>query len=339
MPRLRLPGFLLLAACLAAPAQAAPPLPDLQADPARTSVSGLSSGGFMAAQYAVAFSASTFGVGVIAGGPYLCTEVTLGGILSCMKGTPDGAASFRAAQAAAARGAIDPVAALATSRVYLFSGRNDPTVLPAVVEAVRTFYREAGTPDAAVKAVTDLPAGHAFLSPSFGSACGVTESPYITRCVTAEGTAYDQPAALLTHLYGPLRPAAETVPAPLPFDQTAFGPTDRTGLAEIGYLYLPDACRADAGRGCAVHVVFHGCRQSATAVGDAVYAKVGYNRWAESNRIIVLYPQVVPTESAVNPRGCWDWWGYSQADFAIRSAPQMAAIRAMVERLTAPAQP
>jgi len=327
---------LLLAAALSPPARAAaPPLPEMQADPARVSVSGLSSGGFMAAQYAVAFSASTFGVGVIAGGPYACARVNAGGIAACMKGEPSAAQSFQAATEAAAKGAIDPLAGLAGSRVYLFSGTNDATVGRPVVEAVRGFYQLAGTPEANLLAVTDLPAGHAFLSPDFGNACDTSAAPYVNRCPGADGVNYDQPGALLTHLYGRLQPPVATPPAqPFPFDQTAFGPPDATGLAETGYLYRPESCRADAGRGCAVHVVFHGCRQGAGAVGDAVYGKAGYNRWAEANRIIVLYPQVAATLGFTNPRGCWDWWGYGGADFATRSAPQLAAIRAMVARLT-----
>src|SRR5947209_7978523 len=52
---------------------AAPPLPALGID-TKVTVSGLSSGGFMAAQFAVAFSASVRGVGVLAGGPYDCAE-------------------------------------------------------------------------------------------------------------------------------------------------------------------------------------------------------------------------------------------------------------------------
>ena len=42
----------------------------------------------------------------------------------------------------------------------------------------------------------------------------------------------------------------------------------------------------------------------------------------------------------LNPFGCWDFWGYSNGahsvdNFAIRTAPQMAAIIAMIDRLGA----
>src|SRR5262245_55228319 len=54
---------------------AAAPLPQLSIDPAQVSVSGLSSGGFMAVQMHVAYSGTfTKGVGVVAGGPFFCAE-------------------------------------------------------------------------------------------------------------------------------------------------------------------------------------------------------------------------------------------------------------------------
>ncbi len=63
---------------------------------------------------------------------------------------------------------------------------------------------------------------------------------------------------------------------------------------------------------------------------------------ADSNNIIVLYPQVQASALVpFNPKGCWDFWGYSSAnpfapDFYTRQAPQMAAVRAMLARLSEP---
>ena len=36
----------------------------------------------------------------------------------------------------------------------------------------------------------------------------------------------------------------------------------------------------------------------------------GYNNVAEANDLIILYPQVNATDD-INPRGCWDYWGYT----------------------------
>src|SRR5476649_1730029 len=51
-----------------------PPLPALNIDITQTSVSGLSSGGFMAVQLRVAHSSIIKGVGVVPGGPDYCSQ-------------------------------------------------------------------------------------------------------------------------------------------------------------------------------------------------------------------------------------------------------------------------
>ena len=67
---------------------------------------------------------------------------------------------------------------------------------------------------------------------------------------------------------------------------------------------------------------------------ERFHRDAGYNRWAEANQMLVLYPQV--NKSAANPYGCWDWWGYSGSHYADKSAPQMKAIMRMTQRLAQP---
>jgi poly(3-hydroxybutyrate) depolymerase len=114
------------------------------------------------------------------------------------------------------------------------------------------------------------------------------------------------------------------------FDQTEFfGPAGATAsLHRVGFAYVPQKCTEAA---CRLHVAFHGCKQNIDNVHDDFVRDGGYNRWAASNQIVVLYPQA--TASAVNPNGCWDFWGYSGASYATRDGPQMRAIKAMVDRL------
>lgn len=98
---------------------------------------------------------------------------------------------------------------------------------------------------------------------------------------------------------------------------------------------------------CWVHVAFHGCRQGVDALGKRFADGAGYNAWAESNRLVILYPQVVARSGwapgslrwVYNPKGCWDWWGYASVDYATRNGPQMVAVRKMISRLAeAPAR-
>ena len=320
-------------------------LPALGADLARTSVSGLSSGAFMTIQYGVAFSDSTIGMGVVAGGPYNCAYVNVGGIVTCMSGNPAGAVSYAAAQGFAALGQIDPVSNLANQKIYMFSGTNDSIVKQTVMNAVFDFYQAAQVPAANIQYVKQYPAGHAFISPSSGHDCAATATPYIDACAVIDGAPssvnYDQPAAILTQIYGQLNPKATTPSSkPIAFDQTEFiSPvmSMMSSMADTGYVYIPATCAKAGSARCAVHVVFHGCEQGAQTVHDAVYGKLGYNNWADSNGIIVLYPQaVVSSFIPTNPKGCWDWWGYSGLDFQVQSGVQLAAVRAMVARLTTP---
>lgn len=72
-------------------------------------------------------------------------------------------------------------------------------------------------------------------------------------------------------------------------------------------------------------------------MADAVARGAGFNEWAEANRLVVLYPQAKASRMApLNPLGCWDWWGYTDEDYATRDGAQIKAVQAMVDRLTTP---
>ncbi len=316
---------LLAAGALAAPAE----LPALGADARQVSVSGLSSGAFMAAQLQVAYSSRFVGAGVIAGGPYYCAANNEYFVGICMGQvplfTPDPALMARFAQDFARAGSIDPLAHLRTRRIYLYSGTEDSIVRPPVVAAAAQFFRLAGVPAGRIQHVATLPSGHALISPLAGNACADNQTPFINHCGD-----YDQAGALLQHLYGPLRPpSAAASGQTLAFDQRTFAAAD-TSLSATGYLYVPAAC---AGARCRLHVVLHGCAQSVESVGMRFIDEAGYPRWADNNRLLVLYPQVDKATVPDNPHGCWDWWGYTGGDYAKKAAPQMRAIMAMVDRL------
>jgi poly(3-hydroxybutyrate) depolymerase len=72
-------------------------------------------------------------------------------------------------------------------------------------------------------------------------------------------------------------------------------------------------------------------------VGDAFIKESGFARWADTNRLIVLFPQVAA--SPINPQGCWDWWGYTGSQYLTRDAPQIAAVNRMLDSLQASGGP
>lgn len=313
----------LVAACSAAPL--APQLPALSIDPSKVSVSGVSSGGFMAVQAHVAYS-DTFkrGAGVVAGGPFYCSEGSLANAVGrCMAhsgGVPIPSLVNLTREWAAGH-VIDPVGALSASRVYLFSGAVDNTVKPTVMNDLRTYY-ENFVPAGNIFYKASIAAGHAMITDDFGGGCETTAPPFINNCD------FDLAGDMLNHLYGPLNARNnDALSGSLSeFDQTAF--VSGHGMAATGWVYVPRACAA--GAVCKLHVVFHGCRQNTATLDRTFVRHAGYNRWADANNIVVLYPQT----SSAAPNGCWDWWGYDSADFARKSGPQLTSVKAMVDRLS-----
>jgi len=81
---------------------------------------------------------------------------------------------------------------------------------------------------------------------------------------------------------------------------------------------------------CKLHVVLHGCKQNISDVQQQYVRNTGYNRWADTNNMVMLYPQT----STAATNSCFDWWGYDNANYAKKSGPQMAAIKAMVDRVS-----
>ncbi len=315
-------------------AQAAEKLPAFKVDATQTTVSGLSSGAFMAVQLQVAYSASIQGAGVVAGGPYYCAAgnplyagICMGQVMFM---PPNPALMVRAAKRFAAAGQIDAMSHLKKRRIYVFSGTKDIVVLQPAVDATVAFFKQAGVPEANLKYVNQVPAGHAVITPSLGSTCEANAAPYISHC-DVNGQGYDQAGELLAHLYGPLQPKASSPSGRLlSFNQRAFA-APVTGMADEAYLYVPKAC--DAGETCKVHVALHGCAQSAEAVGQAFVTETGYNAWADTNHLLVLYPQVNKSSVPFNPQGCWDWTGSTGPGYATKSGLQMMAIKSMVTAL------
>jgi poly(3-hydroxybutyrate) depolymerase len=317
---------------LVAGAHAADPLPALHASRDGVTASGVSSGGYMAVQLHVAHSATVSGVGVIGGGPYYCAQGSLfTALYNCMtpgSWTPVPRPAFLKAEAdvLASSGRVDATSHLAKSRAWLFTGRNDRTVYPQVVEALRDFYASY---EASVVLVADKPAGHGMVTEDHGSACSTSEPPFIVDCD------YDGAGELLNFLYGKLAaPAAKESGRLVRFDQKGYagGNAKAISMDDSGFVYVPQRCTTER---CRVHVAFHGCRQGAAVIGERFVREAGYNRWADSNALIVLYPQAIGRYSpfVYNPRGCWDWWGYTGATYHTKAGAQIRAVKAMLERL------
>ncbi len=324
--------FCHLAALFAAAASllvSAAELPKLNIDKSQTTVSGISSGGYMAVQLHVAYS-SRFqkGAAVIAGGPFNCAQGAIASALTrCLGNGPIPVADLIAdTDRMAKEGQIDATANLAASRVYVFTGAKDSVVKQSTSVALRDYYQHY-LPAANIVYKNDVPAEHAFITDDYGAACDTMGTPFINNCD------FDLAGALLQQLYGALQARKNGMleGTLTEFDQTPFA--NGHGMGAAGWIYVPKACAA--GAQCRLHVALHGCKTNVSDIGQEFVRNAGFNRWAESNNIVVLYPQT--GKGAIN--SCWDWWGYDSPDYAKKSAPQMTAIVAMVDEVSRGAAP
>ena len=327
------------------PAEAQSNLKSYRVSSNSISVSGFSSGAFFAHQFHIAYSKKIMGAGIIAGGPYHCVTgqqpfdiwrslkkcMTFGGI-GLVEPRPDIFSSESLITGFAKSKHIDDPKYLKNDNVYLLSGTQDLTVPQSVMNAVRDLYQMYIKADQ-IEYVNYLFAGHAIPAKGYGTKnCNASRSPFINDCN------YDSAGELFKRIYGVLQPAVTANPDNLlSFAQQGFSKDPgAVSLSEKGHIYVPSACQQK--QACRLHIAFHGCLQYEEIVNDAFYSKAGYNDWAESNKIIVLYPQVQPQQSlskvSMNPRGCWDWWGYTGQYYATKKGPQMQAINAMIERIT-----
>ena len=317
------------------PLLAADELPALAIDGDRVAVFGLSSGAYMAQQLHIAYSSRFSGAAMMAGGPFGCAKGDLGTALKqCMNPAaadqPDLAALADAIRDRADAGELDALSGLAGDRVYVFHGRLDQTVGEAITRASGDLYAAL---DAPVNLQTDYAREVAHTLPTLGEGqCDRSESPWLAPCD------FDLAGAAMRHLYD-LPDDAEATPAQgeiQSFSQRqALAGELPPGLAEQGYLYVPEACTEG---GCGLLVALHGCQQTADLIGTAFVEGSGLRRWADLAKVVVLYPQTAPSMMPLNPKACWDWWGYSGKNYDGRDGAQTRALMRFVDILQAPSR-
>lgn len=315
---------LMLSACAA---QKAPDnaLPALHVDAARVSVAGISSGAYMATQAQLAYPEIFHNAALVAGGPFGCAQGKIETALSsCMKGTPapDAAALAQRARERADKGEIGALKNLAGAKIYVLHGKQDPVVAENVAQSAADFYGALKTAEPALATLDVVFDGahdfsHTFPTESVGSDCGKVEKPFLGKC------GFDAAGAIFSALYGAAPHAAAAPAGELRrFDQNAFKPGGADAfLADNGYVYVPPSCAQ--GKPCGVLVALHGCLQNADSVGDAFVRDAGFNRWADVYNVAVLYPQTRVNYTPLNPKACWDWFGYSGANYDSRDGVQL----------------
>jgi len=295
------------------------------------SVIGFSSGAYFAVQYQVAYSSSVMGAAIYAGGPYYCAQDNLvNAFLQCMDGlepinlqTLEGLASqFESA------GTIDGLGNLTQHNVYIYSAEFDTTVNPSVVKKLEEMYHDWNV--TSITTEYSILGVHTFPTLDFGNLCLESFSPYISVCD------YDGAGSALQAIYGTLKAPGSAVDSnviPLPQGQFTPGGVDPASISldTTAYVYVPTGCK-DKTNTCKFALVLHGCAQYFQIVNNKFIINAGFNDWAESNNIIVAYPQTISSLiSPENPEGCWDWWGFIDSDFATKKGKHMQFMKNLAD--------
>jgi len=313
---------ILLSACQ----QDTPSTPKLNLDRSNITVSGISSGGYMAHQYHIVYSDEVTGAALFASGPYGCARGDLKlALADCVNSQePPGVDDLYTTMSELAESQkIASLKNLAMDKVWIFHGEKDSRVSREVTKSQSALYQKAGI---IPQEVLNIPAGHGLPTMDFGVDCGDSKTPYLNHC------SYDGAGEALKYFYRDLDKKASEATHLFVFEQSKFvGEDEENTLADIGYLYIPKACQK--GEKCRLHIAFHGCLQNEENVAKAFVENAGYNAWAEGSNLVILYPQTKSSFMPLNPQACWDWWGYTGEEFQTRQGAQLNHINNMVKNL------
>merc|ERR1711997_821350 len=296
------------------------PLENLNINPDTIAISGFSSGAAFSNQFHVAFSRSISGVGAFAGIRYI-QDVSDGDIASLTRSL-------------ASQGLIDPVENISNDNIYIFHGQADSVVPWEQAGKIKNFYQNFLADGSNIEIKDDIMGEHGFPTNDQGGFCLFLNSPnFVNNCN------YDGAFHILQKTLGEIAPKTDNGEVDYElkdFDQAEFfedNDAEGNSLDKNGYVFIPDSC-ANGSIQCHLHIHLHGCTQTREWIGEGYVRETGFLPLAKANNIVMLFPQI--KANAVNPNGCWNFWGYlGDADnyqFATKQGKQMKAMAKMVEK-------
>lgn len=384
---------------LSLPAFADAPKPKI--DNSKITVSGVSSGAFMAQQLHVAYSDIFSGMGSVAGGPFFCAQNMKPADIAtikqqCMMGIGadlTAATYITKAKELSNNGTIASIDNLKNDKVFIFNSQADQVINPLLGNASRLFYSEFMS-SRDIKAWANIPSYGPFYPIAHGmptaksmfdayenigdsaTPCAPSNSqqyswfpnqllrgndPWMYHCNYGFLPGYDLGKDILWHLYGEMKSTKKLDEANLyQFKQADYVSdldTDQAlndhGIGTTGYAYVPESCKS-GDKDCKLHVALHGCQQfpewtfkgkigssqsgKTITFGDLFYKNI-YNDLAESNDIVMLYPQahnIGTAEADTNPYGCWAFWALFDDEtetYYTREGREMKMIANMVKAI------
>jgi poly(3-hydroxybutyrate) depolymerase len=304
-------------------------------DPDKVFIAGISSGGFFGVQMQVAHSRTFKGAAIYAGGVYFCALDSVVTALVACGGEGLYASTLAESEAyldqQSAAGTIDDERNLRRQPIYMWSGTADTVVKQAEMNDLQTEYEHYGAK--IVKYDNAFAAEHGWESPNGELACGTVASPFMITCDVGTRP-YDSERIWMSAFFGPLRERNDRKLEGqlVNFDQTEFGAAATNSMDTNGYVFVPRECSHY--RRCGLVLALHGCLQTQADIGTKFITESGINEWADHNGVIVIYPYAIKSSTVpVNPQGCWDWWGYDDPNYALKSGTQTTIVYKMVERV------
>jgi len=288
----------------------------------------------MAAFHFAAFPELTTGLAQLNGAPYGCQTQLWAGEVETLRGPCHTGKYLNVTALAeyitvtAEAGLIGDLSLWLDKPIFLVAGDADVVVDHEVVEKSLELYSQYSS-----KVTYRLLRG---LDHAFATDRPVRETFFFPGAVSPilRDLGVDEAGHLLMHLLGPLRPRGKAqrnnLRTVLQHDFVPKGWNSITAnMDEVGFVYAPSACQ-ERPLTCRMHVVYHGCYATASNIGDGFYWWAGYNDWAESNNLIILYPQAAFWHGS---KACWDYYGYTGAKFDTRQSSQLVTVNNMVRAL------
>lgn len=304
--------------------------------PSSITISGLSSGAFMSIQFAISHSNLINGAAIFAGGPYYCAESTLYLAESrCMKkyNEPLTTTSLLVdyTKDASEMGTIDNIKNIKNQKFYLYSGEKDSVVDPSVMNGLSSYLSLLEVPKTSIKEDFNKQSEHCMPTIDYGEDCDVLSEPYLGNCnYDGAGNAFK---AILKEEEIKNKRGVYNNSNIFEFNQNEFIEKGKEiGINDIGLVYVPEYCQIK-GNLCALHVALHGCKQNMQFIKNTFAVHAGYNEWAETNNIVVVYPYAKPTTTPFNPKGCWDWWSYTGVDYGLKSGKQIEFLKKVIDAI------
>jgi len=336
--------LLLLTVCVWSLPQLAPPLPRLRIDTQLISISGISSGADFTVQFHVAFSDMLMGAGIFAGEPFHCAVTRFEEDPPTLpydhcKIYPNWVNVTILAEYAKEQekqATISPLNNLLDDFIYLYRGTKDTVYHPGSVKNTGDFYKLLLKTETQIHFEDSIPSLHCIPTVDYGTPCGTEgDPPGIEKCN------YDGAGVCLSHIYQniPLKPPGTASDDNLfEYDQRLYFSPVFPGLADVGWIYIPLPCQAPStSNPCKLHIFFHGCSgdYSIPQFNFTYIKHAGFNSWAESNEIVVLYPQMGGYHNGTKQQlgGCWDSYGDTGEDYCLKSGVQMTTVRKMINAI------